>query len=356
MPENTKYSRATRNKNQLRQTMSTPRYGVNACSLCDRGRLPDDLSFKVSKYKTCADVHLELALLKPDASTCIAGQAQYREICCAQSSNISDLLPSIKKPTMAIAFGLFLFWVFTKRVSRRVKQHSTDDDNEDEYHHMDEEDCMPKRGRRSKSENRIEMASSAKKTRKRSKSRELGKQSRRISTGQTHRSKSSRSADTRKIQHIRAPKTHGVPSLMNSYPTQNMVVDEYHLEDPQQDYSTHSQTQAQSQYYASHYQQDDLPMYDQDTYHLDDVPYPYPHPGYPQEDVYYSSQPEHTAYVEETGDFEIYGDQQQHFHGMHHEDESTLNTEPLGGAYDPSMDIETMYGEETAQAVLTQVV
>lgn len=128
MGTQTRYSRDTWQKNQLRDNMNTPRYGKNACHLCDRGRIPDDLTFKVSKYKTCGDVHLELSLLRPDQATCEAGQDSYRELCCPRTFQMPQL-PMPNKPFLSVAAGLVLFWLYTRRIRRRVQAAPEDDDN-----------------------------------------------------------------------------------------------------------------------------------------------------------------------------------------------------------------------------------
>ncbi len=130
MGAKTRYSRDTWQKNQLRDNMNTPRYGTNACHLCDRGRIPDDLTLKVSKYKTCGDVHLELSLLRPDQATCAAGQDTYRELCCPKTFQLPQI-PRPNKPFLSVAAGLILFWLYTRRIRRRV-QAAPENDDEDE--------------------------------------------------------------------------------------------------------------------------------------------------------------------------------------------------------------------------------
>lgn len=121
MGQQTRYKRDTWKKNQLRDSMNTPRYGTNACHLCERGRIPDDLTVKVTKYKTCGDIHLELSLLGPDQSSCATGQETYRELCCPTTKSFQfPQMPKPNKPFLSVAAGLFLFWLYTRRIRRRV--------------------------------------------------------------------------------------------------------------------------------------------------------------------------------------------------------------------------------------------
>lgn len=168
----TRYSRSTWQKDQLHASVSNaPKYGNKACNLCDRARTPDDLTFKVSKYKTCGDVHLELSLLNPAQATCQAGQDAYRNICCKKS-----FLPDVNpKPVVSVAVGILLFWIFAKK-ARRVscapirKNRSKDlvDDDED----SDDDDLEQSRARSSYKRMTDDGAGSHEKKRSRSKSRD----------------------------------------------------------------------------------------------------------------------------------------------------------------------------------------
>jgi hypothetical protein len=171
----TRYSRNTRNKDTLHTGIqNSPRYGNKACNLCQRARYPDDLSFKVSKYKTCGDVHLELSLIDPSTATCEAGQDAYRELCCPQTYQFE--LPSIKFPAVSVAAGLFLFWIFTRRL-RKVQSAPDRDDDESgdgggkKYQRMkDDQSNGSKRRKRSKSRERTTLQRSRSKESKFSKS------------------------------------------------------------------------------------------------------------------------------------------------------------------------------------------
>jgi len=131
MGAKTKYSRDTWSKNQLRDSISnTPKYGTKACNLCEYGSVPSDLSFKVSRYKTCGDVYLELSLINPSQATCQAGQDAYRDECCRKSF-MEKVSLSKPKPLVSVAIGLFLFWIFTKK-ARRVSCATIRRDDDDE--------------------------------------------------------------------------------------------------------------------------------------------------------------------------------------------------------------------------------
>ena len=186
----TKYSRNTRNKNTLHTSIqNSPRYGNKACNLCERGRYPDDLSFKVSKYKTCADVHLELSLIDPSTATCAAGQEAYRELCCPTSR---FELPSMKFPAVSIAAGLFFFWIFTRRI-RQVRNSPVNDDEPDDDHNGNDEEAAEEK----KYQRMMDDQSNGSKRRKRSKSRERNAQQRGRSKSRERNLQRSRSKESK---------------------------------------------------------------------------------------------------------------------------------------------------------------
>ena len=182
MGGNTRYSRDTWSKNQLRDSVSNaPQYGNKACNLCEYAKVPDDLFFKVSKYKTCGDVHLELSLIKPSQATCQAGQDAYRDMCCPKS-----FLGTVTKtkPVLSVAVGLFLFWFFAKKARRvscmSLRREENDDDctvdassddiegrGRSSYHRMAESDSANQKGTRSRSKSKDRVSA-----RSRSKSRD----------------------------------------------------------------------------------------------------------------------------------------------------------------------------------------
>jgi hypothetical protein len=172
----TRYSRTTWSKNQLRASIAnSPNYGSKACNLCEGARIPDDLFFKVSKYKTCGDVHLELSLLSPSQATCQAGQDAYRDMCCKTSFLGKMTKP---KPVLSVTIGLILFWLFAKRARRISSASQRGNGGDDEagdievrgsssYQRMDEDDSAAKKKSRSRSKSRDRAN-----TRARSKSRD----------------------------------------------------------------------------------------------------------------------------------------------------------------------------------------
>jgi hypothetical protein len=168
----TRYSRDTWTKSQLRDNISNaPKYGNKACNLCEHARIPDDLFFKVSKYKTCGDVHLELSLINPDQATCQAGQDAYRDMCCPRSFLGNLVKP---KPALSVAVGLILFWFFAKK-ARRVScapLRRDDDDDEDNDIKGDGNDDVEGRGRTSYQRMTESESTGKKRTRSRSKSKD----------------------------------------------------------------------------------------------------------------------------------------------------------------------------------------
>ena len=170
MGGNTRYSRDTWSKNQLRDSVSNaPQYGNKACNLCEYAKVPDDLFFKVSKYKTCGDVHLELSLIKPSQATCQAGQDAYRDMCCPKSflGNVTKT-----KPVLSVAVSLFLFWFFAKK-ARRVSCMSIRREENDEDCNIDSSsDDIEGRGRSSYQRMGEGESTNQKRTRSRSKSKD----------------------------------------------------------------------------------------------------------------------------------------------------------------------------------------
>lgn len=120
MTTKTKYSRSTWKKKQLQQTMNTPHYGSNACSLCKDGSIPVDLNVHVTDLQTCADVHLQLALLRYDNAMCAVGQEEYQELCCPKKSSNKLKL----KTSLGFLASVFLIgFIFQKLLSRRNSPH-----------------------------------------------------------------------------------------------------------------------------------------------------------------------------------------------------------------------------------------
>ena len=107
-----------------------PRYGSNACQLCARGKIPEDLSLHVTQQSTCGDVHLRLSLLDPSDSMCATGQESYRDYCCPEEKT-----PVPLKPSIGVAVGVLLFWLFTKKV-RATSSLRSNADKSDNYHNM----------------------------------------------------------------------------------------------------------------------------------------------------------------------------------------------------------------------------
>lgn len=124
MTAKTKYKRSTWKKQQLQQNMNSPHLGNKACHLCSDGSNTSNLNQHVSDSQTCADVHVQLALLRYDNAMCAVGQANYQEICCPppDSSKValkSSLTLMVGAVILALCFRKLLFSGNKKR--RRVR-------------------------------------------------------------------------------------------------------------------------------------------------------------------------------------------------------------------------------------------
>ena len=99
---------------------STPSLGSNGCSLCADLSIPTNLNAHVTDSQTCADVHMQLAMLRYDNAMCATGQEQYGELCCKASSQIGF------KTALAFMVGALLSGFVLKNVvsrkSRRIRE------------------------------------------------------------------------------------------------------------------------------------------------------------------------------------------------------------------------------------------
>ena len=115
----TKYSRQTWRKSTLSSNMNTPRLGSKGCSLCTDKSIPENLNAHVNDSQTCADVHLQLAMLRYDNAMCAVGQEKYEELCCTVESS-STLKSTLAFMIGAVVAGFFLKKVITNRKCRRI--------------------------------------------------------------------------------------------------------------------------------------------------------------------------------------------------------------------------------------------
>jgi hypothetical protein len=135
--KNTRYSRSTWKKNQLRQSMSVPNLGNSGCSLCYDRSIPSNLNAHVSDSQTCADVHLQLALLRYNNALCAVGQAQYQDTCCPQKKKS----PAGLRTTGGFLVGAILVAVLVRKMltsfastdkRRRSKERGCGDEGSDD--------------------------------------------------------------------------------------------------------------------------------------------------------------------------------------------------------------------------------
>ena len=75
-----------RNRRNRNNSSTSSSLRDNGCSLCSDGSNPNNLSYHVNDGQTCADVHLQLSMLRYDNAMCSLGQQKYAELCCAGSS------------------------------------------------------------------------------------------------------------------------------------------------------------------------------------------------------------------------------------------------------------------------------
>jgi hypothetical protein len=126
MPAKTKYSRSSWQKNQLRTSMNVPNLSESGCSLCYDRSIPTNLNAHVSDYQTCADVHLQLALLRYNNALCAVGQEQYQDLCCPQTKKAAAVKTTVGFMVGAILVAFLARKVFVKNCSsgkrRKVKE------------------------------------------------------------------------------------------------------------------------------------------------------------------------------------------------------------------------------------------
>ena len=160
MPAKTRYKRSTWKKQQLQQNMNTPHLGNKACRLCPSGsgdQSSTNLNAHVSDSQTCADIHLQLSLLRYDNAMCSVGQEQYGEICCTEPPSSSSSPLSLKSSVFvvgAVIVALCLRNKFQQRARRTKSDSSTSSsssssDNEskkqkrrqkqDQHHHQQQQ-------------------------------------------------------------------------------------------------------------------------------------------------------------------------------------------------------------------------
>jgi preprotein translocase subunit SecG len=125
MTAKTKYSRSTWKKKQLQSSMNIPRFGSGSCSLCLDRSIPQYLNTHVSDSQTCADVHLQLALLRSDNAMCAVGQKKYQEICCGKKRS-----KNVLKPSLGFLAAIFLVGCIVRRLAaKRENRKENRDDN-----------------------------------------------------------------------------------------------------------------------------------------------------------------------------------------------------------------------------------
>lgn len=125
----TKYSRRTWRKSTLSATMSTRRLEYKGCPLCSDRSIPENLNVHVNDDQTCADVHLQLTMLRYDSAMCAVGQEKYEELCCTAKSS-SGFKSSLGLMIGVVVAGFFLKRVFSHR-RRRIRQEKEIYDDEE---------------------------------------------------------------------------------------------------------------------------------------------------------------------------------------------------------------------------------
>jgi hypothetical protein len=128
--EKLQYSRKTWTKKTNSASRTTSR--SNGCSLCSDGSNPENLSAHVNDGQTCADVHLQLTMLRYDNAMCAVGQEKYQELCCTTSKSSGDFNSSLGFVIGAVVAGFFVTKIiFTTRKRRRIRQQAKMYDDEE---------------------------------------------------------------------------------------------------------------------------------------------------------------------------------------------------------------------------------
>eukprot|EP00934_Nitzschia_sp_Nitz4_P003967 Nitzschia sp. Nitz4//scaffold151_size53849//37374//38414//NITZ4_006727-RA/size53849-exonerate_est2genome-gene-0.49-mRNA-1//-1//CDS//3329537156//3957//frame0 len=345
----TKYSRDTWKKNDLRSKIESSR-----CDLCDKQRRPMDLSVKVSQYKTCGDVYMELSQISSDKATCSSGQQAYRTLCCPTStstfstlsSTVQESVSSIPhRPTLAISTGIALILLFARRLMKRSARDGDDDSDakpkkkksrsvkeseEDYVVMMDEESQEKPSARRHRSPSRSKSRGRERsQSKKRSKSRTNSKG--RKSPGRKRGNKVAN--DTKQMPLVaNQPHNHRHPHDPRTRTRQMQQQQQIELYHPPSVQSM--STYQQPPYYENEYNLDDPNAMQE--YYGPDYEYEQHHP--PQH--HHQQQLAYYEHGQQNGDQDYY----------HLEDESTLaNDNTVAG-------LETTGGGGTVDAIVTQVV
>ena len=128
--EKSQYSRRTWTKKTNSASRTTSR--SNGCSLCSDGSNPENLSAHVNDGQTCADVHLQLTMLRYDNAMCAVGQEKYQELCCTAATSSGDFNSSLGFVIGAVVAGFFVTKIiFTTRKRRRIRQEAKMYDDEE---------------------------------------------------------------------------------------------------------------------------------------------------------------------------------------------------------------------------------
>jgi hypothetical protein len=101
----------------------TPQLGSKGCSLCEDRAIPANLNAHVTDSQTCADIHLQLAMLRYDNAMCATGIETYREFCCTPTeTSAGNIMTALAFMVGALVTGVILKKIISNKKRRMVEQ------------------------------------------------------------------------------------------------------------------------------------------------------------------------------------------------------------------------------------------
>jgi hypothetical protein len=100
----------------------TPQLGSKGCSLCEDRAIPANLNAHVTDSQTCADIHLQLAMLRYDNAMCSTGQSKYRELCCTAEASSGGIMTALAFMVGALVTGVILKKIISNKKRRMVEK------------------------------------------------------------------------------------------------------------------------------------------------------------------------------------------------------------------------------------------
>ena len=101
----------------------TPQLGSKGCSLCEDRAIPANLNAHVTDSQTCADIHLQLAMLRYDNAMCATGIDTYRELCCTgPETSAGSIMTALAFMVGALVTGAILKKIISNKKRRMVER------------------------------------------------------------------------------------------------------------------------------------------------------------------------------------------------------------------------------------------